>query len=266
MSLKKSIRNGFIFYVIALLFSSEVLSNPNSTTIKEDLELNKICNNVSSSYIKNDCWNKLYGLKNAIKNQKEMVDEQDKYLRSAINRLNKNTKERGQLIIDNTSKLYDSCINKGVQYVRETKQRILEKLKEEDLEKNHKINLIFEKEIKICKGTYEKKEKLPHEDLVYGFCYSLMIDTAQDGCDKNYRIRVDTERKIENKIGFSPRGEDNKDYKKVCSEAFSYVIEYKEKACRTAWEKYGCNGSKVPKLLQINEYGPNGKDVLCEYN
>lgn len=265
MSLKISIKSNLIFFVIALLFSSKALSNPNST-IKEDPELNEICENVSSSHIKDDCWSKLYSLKNAILNQKEMTGEQDEYLRSAVNRLNKNTKERNLLVINNTSKLYDACIGKGVQYVIKTKEKILKELKDEDLEKNHQINSIFEKEIKVCKGTFKEKIKLPHEDLVYGFCYTLMIDTAQDGCDKNYRIRVDTERKIENKIGFSPRGEDNKDYKKVCSEAFSYVIEYKEKACSTAWEKYGCNGNKIPKLLQIQEFGNSSNNVLCEYN
>jgi hypothetical protein len=82
-------------------------------------------------------------------------------------------------------------------------------------------------------------------------------------CD-DLQMRVDTERKIEKQVGTKIRGPKSP-YNEDCLAGLNKAFDYENKGlCKIAWEKYGCNGSKVPRLIQENPFKKkNG--IFCEY-
>ena len=67
-------------------------------------------------------------------------------------------------------------------------------------------------------------------------------------------MRIDTERKIEKKLGGKIRGPESP-YNKACVDGLNAAFEDinikndNKELCKKAWKLYGCGGSKVPKLL-----------------
>ncbi|MBM7423853.1 hypothetical protein [Spongiibacter marinus] len=97
-------------------------------------------------------------------------------------------------------------------------------------------------------------------DLVENFCYALQAMALCDGIS----MRVDTEKKLEAKVGGPLRGRDSK-YNGVCMAGISNAFDDEQKGlCEKAWNQFGCFGSVEPKLLQKSSYG-RSDHVLCEY-
>jgi len=115
-------------------------------------------------------------------------------------------------------------------------------------------------------------EKEPQKsELAYDFCYALQVSSV---CD-NLIMRMDTQPKIREEMGVDfrqigdPYGDDCRDG--ISAAVSDEVAEVGDEAvdpvqlCQTAWDLYGCYGSKVPRLIQESPFG-NDDPVLCEYS
>ncbi len=99
-------------------------------------------------------------------------------------------------------------------------------------------------------------------NLVTGFCYSLQAAAV---CP-NLQVRLDTEGKLEDEIGVSEIRGDNSAFKSECMLGVANAIAIENSnLCEVAWQKYGCSGNEVPKLLQQNPFSVDDP-VLCAYN
>jgi len=111
-------------------------------------------------------------------------------------------------------------------------------------------------------GQESSDQKIPPRQvkLVQGFCYALQASML---CN-NLKMRIDTEGKIENQFGIKIRGLDSP-YYQFCLKGVSLAFEdEKHGLCSKAWEKYGCYGNDIPRLIQENPFRKeNG--VFCEY-
>jgi hypothetical protein len=100
-----------------------------------------------------------------------------------------------------------------------------------------------------CLGS-PAEDKSDNEKLVFDFCYALQASMV---C-KNLKMRIDTERKIERKVGAKIRGPVSP-YNDACSAGLEAEFadenfeDGNKRLCKKAWALYGCNGTKVPKLL-----------------
>ena len=82
-------------------------------------------------------------------------------------------------------------------------------------------------------------------ELAFGFCYALQASMI---CN-DLNMRVDTEKKIEKQVGAKLRGPQSP-YNKDCMAGLDKAFEDENKGlCKVAWEKYGCEGSEVPRLI-----------------
>lgn len=85
------------------------------------------------------------------------------------------------------------------------------------------------------------------EDLIYGFCYVM---NAQGSCN-NVRVIWGAEKRIEAKVGgpFRERG----NHHQACKDGAFQSVEDEERGgyCETAWEHYGCFGTKTAGFLQL---------------
>lgn len=97
-------------------------------------------------------------------------------------------------------------------------------------------------------------KKTAKEELAFDFCYALQASMV---CN-DLKMRIDTEKKIEKKIGAKVRGPKSP-YNSACMDGLNAEMEDEnfadgnKKLCKKAWALYGCKGTKVPKLLyQIN--------------
>ena len=98
------------------------------------------------------------------------------------------------------------------------------------------------------------------QKLIKGFCYALQ---ASMSCDE-LKMRLDTEGKIEEKVGGKFRGSKSK-YRGVCTSGLMKAYEEEGKGlCRNAWEQYGCDGSVESKLIQQNPFKLKNP-ILCTY-
>jgi len=94
------------------------------------------------------------------------------------------------------------------------------------------------------------QDRTDKEELVFDFCYALQASMV---C-KDLKMRIDTERKIEKKVGSKMRGP-AAPYGNACHAGLDaeFADENFEngniKLCKKAWALYGCKGAKVPKLL-----------------
>ena len=96
--------------------------------------------------------------------------------------------------------------------------------------------------------------------LVYAYCYVLQ---ASETCD-NVDVKMDTEEKIEKQVGGKFR-EQKTPYSDECLAGMIKAVKDEGKGlCTTAWEKYGCHGSEIPRLLQENPF-KNRNGVFCKY-
>ncbi len=119
-----------------------------------------------------------------------------------------------------------------------------------------KVNIIGE-ELPTKTGKISASEKSPNpEKLTYDYCYAMQASTQ---CQKAIMV-MNTESKIDEKIGANARGKKSP-YKDACSEGILKAIEDQKTKdyCKTVIEKYGCNGSVEPRLLQT-------KRNVCTYN
>ena len=90
--------------------------------------------------------------------------------------------------------------------------------------------------------------------LSESFCYALQ---ASFECDDLF-MRIDTEKTIVKKIGKAIRGQDSQ-YNSNCLNGLSQVdIDLENGLCEKAWRNFGCNGKKIPGLLQKS-------DSLCKF-
>ena len=120
---------------------------------------------------------------------------------------------------------------------------------------------------KVSKNKGDLKLKLmespnkEHGSLAQKFCYSLQAAMI---CN-DLQMRLDTEDKIESFIGEKIRGPKSR-YSDNCMKGLNQAFKDEKKGlCDKAWEKYGCSGTDIPKLIQESPFGkPNG--MLCEYN
>ena len=104
-------------------------------------------------------------------------------------------------------------------------------------------------------------DKAKHE-LAYGFCYSI---SALGSCD--FAMRFDVEEKVEAMIGqeVRPRRADNP-YSESCFDGMLQANndDVNGTLCSNAWERYGCQGSVVARLLQDSPFkNPNGE--FCQF-
>lgn len=105
-------------------------------------------------------------------------------------------------------------------------------------------------------STYAKEP----EKLVREFCYALQATSVSH----NLNMRLDTESKIEAQVGGKFRGP-QKPYNSACMEGLNQAFDEEGKGlCQTAWEKYGCSGTEVPRLLQESPFG-NRDGIFCKY-
>ena len=85
-------------------------------------------------------------------------------------------------------------------------------------------------------------------ELVEAFCYALQVSMF---CD-DLKMGVDTEGKIEKQLGTEIRGPKSP-YNKDCLKGLNKALDAYDAGktnCLDAWEKYGCSGSEVPRLIQ----------------
>lgn len=89
-----------------------------------------------------------------------------------------------------------------------------------------------------------------HKLLVNQFCYALQASSL---CD-DLIMRLDTEGKIESIVGGKLRGSGSV-YNKSCREGIELAFDEKSKnLCLNTWEKYGCSGNVLPKLVQQSPF------------
>ena len=92
----------------------------------------------------------------------------------------------------------------------------------------------------------QKLNEKDTEKLVSSYCYALQASAI---C-KGLQMRLDTESKIEKMVGGKFRGPDGS-HNQICFQAIMEAdADEKNGVCRIAWEKYGCFGNDIPKLLQ----------------
>ncbi|MGE6780701.1 hypothetical protein ACQKFL_23980 [Vreelandella titanicae] len=91
------------------------------------------------------------------------------------------------------------------------------------------------------------------EDLSYHFGYALQAA----GICPELQVRIDTERKVDNKLGSSVR--DGAQY----MDGLYAAMDDSSNACHIAWQRYGCNGNTEPRLLQSSARASNPS--LCQY-
>ena len=97
-------------------------------------------------------------------------------------------------------------------------------------------------EIKTENEKYSKEEALLSES----FCYSLQASLE---CDNLY-MKINTEKTIIKNIGEKIRGQDSP-YNDSCLKGLLQAeSDLKKGLCKKAWENFGCNGKKIPTLLQ----------------
>jgi hypothetical protein len=106
----------------------------------------------------------------------------------------------------------------------------------------------------------ETSNSKENKHLVKSFCYSLQ---AASICD-NLNMRIDTEGKIEAKIGEKFRNQTSV-YSSDCWAGLNKAFEEENKGlCAVAWKKYGCSGTDIPRLIQENPFKiKNGN--FCKY-
>ena len=80
-------------------------------------------------------------------------------------------------------------------------------------------------------------------------------------CD-NLQMRFDTENKINTQAGMEVRLSD--EYLEGTNQAIKEYGTNKKRYCKKLWDEYGCNGSKIPNLIQQNP--KNKKAKLCTYS
>lgn len=93
--------------------------------------------------------------------------------------------------------------------------------------------------------------------LVQAFCYALQASLV---CE-NLNMRLDTEGKIENQVGGKFRGQ-NTQYNDECLTGLNSAEG--KGLCKKAWEKYGCSGTDIPRLIQENPFKIRD-GVFCTY-
>jgi len=79
-------------------------------------------------------------------------------------------------------------------------------------------------------------------------------------CD-NLQMRFDTENKINKQAGMEVRL--TNEYLAGTNQAVKEYGTNKKRYCKKLWDEYGCNGSKIPNLIQQNP--KNKKAKLCTY-
>ena len=84
--------------------------------------------------------------------------------------------------------------------------------------------------------------------------------SASDLCD-NLSMRVDTEEKLEKKLGIKDVREPMQSYYNGTQRA---IKNEHNGLCRDIWEKYGCYGSEIPRLIQESLFRVKNP-VLCEF-
>ena len=95
--------------------------------------------------------------------------------------------------------------------------------------------------------------------LAQHFGYALQAASICEGL----QLRMDTEKVVDSKIGSAVRGKDSQ-YGDAYQAGLFAAIDDGDSACATAWEKYGCNGSVEPALIQQNGTAMNNPQ-LCRY-
>ena len=111
------------------------------------------------------------------------------------------------------------------------------------------------------------------EQLIFGFCYAL---DASGKCG-DLQVRLDTEGKVEAKVGRTIRERGN--HHPACSQAIYQAFEDYEalrraeggnyeaadqRFCQKVWDEYGCEGSRVARLIQRNPFG-GGDGPFCSF-
>jgi len=130
-----------------------------------------------------------------------------------------------------------------------------EKPQEENTKKEIKESIKKEVKQEPAKVTYNEI----HGALVKSFSYSLQAGSI---CD-NLNMRLDTEKKINDKIGTKARGGI---YNKDSMIGITSAIRDDEEGilCEQAWLHFGCDGDIEAKLLQGNPFKLQNP-MLCEY-
>ena len=98
------------------------------------------------------------------------------------------------------------------------------------------------------------------EELVQEFCYAMQASFL---CD-NLSVRVGTREKIKKQVGgaFQKPGDP---YAKECKAGLNKAFDDENKGlCEIAWEKYGCYGKNIPRMLQENPF-VNKNGIFCKY-
>ena len=107
--------------------------------------------------------------------------------------------------------------------------------------------------------SFDTHAKEPKK-LVHEFCYALQATSV---CD-NLNMRLDTEGKVESQVGGKFRGPKTP-FNNECMAGLNQAFEEENKGlCKTAWEKYGCSGTEIPRLLQENPFR-NRNGIFCKY-
>ena len=89
-----------------------------------------------------------------------------------------------------------------------------------------------------------------HKLLVNQFCYALQATLL---CD-DLNMRLDTEGKIESIVGSKLRGVGSI-YNENCKEGIKLAFDDEPKnLCLNTWEKYGCSGNVLPRLVQESPF------------
>ena len=153
----------------------------------------------------------------------------------------------------------------GSPFEKECNSGIVNAMNDKDLCNNAKkkfgcrgsdiVDLVQEKQ----SGNVNPCSKITKEEVAENFCYALQ---ASAQCD-NLSMRLDTEEKVNASIGVNIRSP-NSPLKDNCNYGLAKAIDDKH-LCKNAWDKFGCDGTEMPNLIQENPFGnKNGK--MCVFN
>lgn len=105
-----------------------------------------------------------------------------------------------------------------------------------------------------------QEKNLRYEDLVKDFCYALQATMV---C-KDLNMRIDTETKIEYKVGMKIRGPESP-YNQACVKGLSLAFDDEKRGiCSKAWKKFGCYGTTIPRLIQENPFRKSD-GIFCKF-
>lgn len=118
--------------------------------------------------------------------------------------------------------------------------------------KTKKLSIILAAAISTSFPSFAQQtsNKEEAEKMVFSYCYALQASALCDGL----QVRLDTEDKVEKIVGGKFR-DPNATHNNICMEAIIKANADEGKGvCKIAWEKYGCYGNEIPKLIQQSAF------------